>query len=145
LLHQEDRVHNPDFPYQAIDHTADIAVQVRGHTKEELFANAARGMFAQMVDLDRVERRVTRPVQVEGVDLAALLVAWLSELLWLRDVHGEAYADFTIQELTDTHLEAIAYGSPGVPFTRPVKAVTFHGLQIEQRGDEWVATIVFDV
>ena len=131
--------------YAVVEHTADIALRVYGGTLEELFANAATGMFAQMVTLDRVVPALQRRVVVEGDDNEALLVAWLSELLYLRDVHGEAYSRFQVCFVAPEHLEGVAEGSVWTAFDRPVKAVTFHGLKVEQDRGSWQATIVFDV
>ena len=137
---------HPSAPaYVVVEHTADIALRVSGRTLEELFANAAAGMFAQMVVLDRVAPALQRHVRVEEDDNEALLVAWLSELLYLRDVHGEAYSRFQVRFAAPRHLEAVAEGSPWTAFDRPVKAVTFHGLKVEPKDNGWQATIVFDV
>ena len=36
---------------EEIEHTADLAIRVRGRDLSQLFANAARGMFGLMADL----------------------------------------------------------------------------------------------
>jgi SHS2 domain-containing protein len=131
--------------YTVLDHTADIALQVRGSSLEELFANAAVGMFAQMAGLGQVPVTVQREIAVEGYDNEALLVAWLSELLYLRETYGEAYTRFDVRFPAPGQLQGMAWGGPWRAFDRPVKAVTFHGLKIEQQGGQYQATIVFDV
>lgn len=131
--------------YTVIDHTADIALRVYGESRESLFANAAAAMFEQMAPLDQVPHNATRRINVDGADDESLLVAWLSELLYLRDVHGEAYTHFAVTFPQPERLQGIAEGGPWTAFDRPVKAVTFHGLVVEQKADGWQATIVFDV
>ncbi len=132
-------------PYRLLNHTADIALQVRGVTLEDLFANAATGMFAQMVDLRKVPLQVQRVTTVEAEDNEALLVAWLSELLYLRDAHGEAYSRFTVSFPEAGRLQGRVEGGRWGAFDRPVKAVTFHGLKIERGGGGFQTTIIFDV
>jgi len=131
--------------YTVLDHTADLSLRVRGRSLEELFANAALGMFAQMVDVARVPLTVRREIALEADDNEALLVAWLSELLYLREIHGEAYARFFVDLPSAGRLEGVAEGGPWREFSRPVKAVTYHGLRIEKTAGEYVASIVFDV
>ncbi len=131
--------------YVVVEHTADIALRVSGASLEQLFANAATGMFAQMAKLESVPLTVRRDVQAEGVDAETLLVAWLSELLYLREIHGEAYTGFEVHFPLPGRLEGVASGGPWREFDRPVKAVTFHGLHIEPKGGVYEVTIVFDV
>ncbi len=131
--------------YTVLDHTADLALRVRGRSLEELFANAALGMFAQMVDVALVPLTVRREIALEADDGEALLVAWLSELLYLREIHGEAYSRFSVHLPSPGRLEGVAEGGPWSQFSRPVKAVTYHGLRIERAAGEYAARIVFDV
>jgi len=131
--------------YRVLEHTADVALAVRGRSLEELFVNAATGMFAQMVDLGQVALTVSRPVTVEAEDNEALLVGWLSELLYLRETMREAYARFQVQLVAPGRLEGTAEGSPCLSFDRPVKAVTYHGLKIEHKRGWYTAIVVFDV
>jgi SHS2 domain-containing protein len=118
---------------------------VWGRSLEELFANAAAGMFAQMVDLASVPISVQHVVTAEGIDAESLLVAWLSELLYLRDVKRAAYVRFQVCFPSPGRVEAIAEGGPWRDFVRPIKAVTYHGLKITRRAGRCRATIVFDV
>ena len=131
--------------YVVVEHTADIALRVHGSSLEELFANAATGMFAQMMAHDGVPETVRRDVQVEGSDPESLLVAWLSELLYLREIHGEAYIRFEVRFPSPGKLEGVATGGLWREFDRPVKAVTFHGLRIKSKRGAYEVTIVFDV
>jgi SHS2 domain-containing protein len=131
--------------YEVVEHTADIALRVHGASLTELFANAALGMFAQMADLGRVPESVQRSVQVEGNDQESLLVAWLSELLYLRETNSEAYARFEVRFPSPGTLEGVASGGPWHEFDRPVKAVTFHDLHIRQKKGAYEVTVVFDV
>ena len=68
-------------PFEIVDHTADVGVRAYGATPEELFANAALGMFSIIGDVERVAPRETRDVRAEAEDVALLLAAFLGELL----------------------------------------------------------------
>ena len=84
-------------------------------------------------------------MSLEADDNEALLVAWLSELLYLREVHGEAYGHFQVNFPSPGRLQGVAEGGPWREFGRPVKAVTFHGMRIQQTARGFVVKIVFDV
>jgi SHS2 domain-containing protein len=131
--------------YHLLSHTADLALEVRGASLEELFANAALGMFAQMVDLASVPRQVQQIIDVAAGDHESLLVAWLSELLFLRETRREAYCSFEVSFPAAGALHGLALGAPWQAFDRPVKAVTYHGLAITRGRAGYRATIVFDV
>jgi len=71
--------------FEILEHTADIGIVARGKNLAEVFAQAAKGMFSLITDLNTVEERVERRVKVEAPDIESLLVAWLNELVYLFD------------------------------------------------------------
>ncbi len=131
-------------PYEEIDHTADWAFRAFGKDLKELYANAAYALFALEGALD-AQSTLTREIHVEGIDREALLVNWLSELLFQQETKRETYQKFDITQLTDTELEATVHGAQTQPITKFIKAVTYHDLKIEQTENGWQATIVVDV
>jgi SHS2 domain-containing protein len=130
--------------FQEIEHTADLAIRVYGRDMRELFANAARGMFALMAEPSEEPTR-EREVALEAIDHEGLLVDWLNELIYLHEVEEETYSQFTIETLTATELKARVVGGPTKHKTRAIKAATFHDLKIVETESGYQATIVFDV
>lgn len=130
--------------FEEIDHTADWAFRAYGSTLKELFENAAYALFALEGALD-TPPTLSREVQAQGIDLEALLVNWLSELLFLQETRRETYQKFEITSLSDTALTAAVRGAHTQPITKFIKAVTYHDLKIEQTDKGWQATIVVDV
>lgn len=131
--------------FEEIEHTADLAIRAYGRDMRELFANAARGMFALMAEPSLEDSARQREVRLEGADYEGLLVDWLNELLYLHEVEGETYSQFDIETLSPTKLEARITGRPTKNKTKAIKAATFHNLAIEETANGLVATIVFDV
>ncbi|MBC8262602.1 MAG: archease [Anaerolineales bacterium] len=131
--------------FEEIEHTADLAIRAYGRDMSELFANAAHGMFALMVEHSVEEPICEREVSLEGMDQESLLVDWLNELIYLHEVEGETYSQFDIETLSPTQLKAHVTGGPTKSKTKAIKAATFHELAIEEMADGLVATIVFDV
>lgn len=139
----------PRPPYEILEHTADAGIVVHGSDLRELFANAGLGMFALMVDLEGVEEREERLIQVEGRDREGLLVRWLSELLYYLDAEEMLFRRFEIEELTDTRLRARGFGER-IDRERHrlhfgVKAVTRHMLEIAPEDGGYRATLLFDI
>jgi SHS2 domain-containing protein len=122
---------------------------VRATTLPELFSRAAWALFAVITDVSRVQSGETHPVTVEAVDEPALLVRWLSELNYRHVTRHELYAEFEIQALSPNRLVALVRGEP-IDLQRhtlhtEVKAVTFHGLQIDHDAAGWRAQVILDL
>jgi SHS2 domain-containing protein len=130
---------------EELEHTADLSIRVRGRDLAELFVNAARGMFGLMADPEAVEHSVRRQVQLHEMDAETLLVSWLSELLWFNEESGATFARFEMQSLTQTDLQATAWGGLAPSQWKQIKAVTFHDLAIIETDDGYEVTLVFDV
>jgi SHS2 domain-containing protein len=129
--------------------TADKGVRAWGRDLAEVYAGAARGMWSLMVEPGTAERKEMLPVTVEAADREALLVAWLNELLYLHEVQGFVAADFAIQRVTDTRLEAEVWGER-VDRARHclvghVKAATYHLLRVQATDQGWEAQVIVDV
>jgi SHS2 domain-containing protein len=131
--------------FEEVEHTADIAIRVWGRDLAELFANAAYGMACQLADVDGVEPAFCHSVALEAYDVETLLVAWLSELLYLGERDGCVFVDYGITELEPTRLRAVVRGGAAQAHRSHIKAVTFSGLTIKQTDGGHETTIVFDV
>ncbi len=136
-------------PFETFDHTADIGILARGATLAEAFANAAKAMFSLMVDLDRVQPREERRIEVAADDRESLLVAWLAELLYVSEVDNVVFSGFEVDEIGDNHIVARAYGEPlDLERHNPklmIKAVTRHMLQVAQSAGVWQARVILDI
>lgn len=133
------------FHFEELEHTADLALKVRGHSLKEVFANAAYGMFSLMADPEGLEPTISHEISLESLDYEALLVDWLNELLYLHEVEEEIYSRFEIEALSSSALSAIVWGAKMVDSKLTVKAATFHGLEIRETEDGCLVTVVFDV
>ncbi|MFQ6000257.1 MAG: bifunctional riboflavin kinase/FAD synthetase [Anaerolineae bacterium] len=131
--------------YEEVEHTADAAIRAFGRDLPELFANAAYGMFDLLADMKKLRPTIEREVSLAAPDLETLLVDWLGELLYLREVHGEVYKEFEISTLSPTELRAVIRGGKRFVPRMNIKAVTYHDLKIEKVEEGYVTTIVFDV
>lgn len=139
---------NPNPPYREIEHTADLCLYVSGADMEELFANAARGMYALLrsAPAPGPRRAARREVSLSAFDAETLLVDWLDELLYVNETQHEVYERFRFAALDATHIEATIEGEAPHPAGRGIKAVTFSGLRIDRTpAGGYETTITFDV
>jgi SHS2 domain-containing protein len=130
---------------EEIEHTADLAIRVRGRDLEELFVNAALGMGMLMADLKEIAPDVERQIELEEIDAETLLVSWLSELLWFNEESDAVFVRFEFKELTQTRLRAMVRGGAAMSQWKHIKAVTFHDLEIVETVDGYEVTVIFDV
>lgn len=131
--------------WEEIDHTADLALHLWGADLADLFATAARGMFALMVDLERIPLTEERRLTLQAADVEILLVDWLNELLyWGEREELSAYREFDFLELTSTLLEVRVRGGPATEYHGYIKAATFHNLEVRVTEAGYETEIVFD-
>ncbi len=132
-----------------MDHTGDAGIQVRAERVENLYARAAWAMFSLISDPDAVELARENLVHAKAPDREALLVRWLSELLFLHETEHLVFGRFDVCEVADTELQAVVWGEPVDPerhvLGMEIKAVTYHGLQVAREGDGWRAQVIFDL
>lgn len=136
---------------EPLDHTADAGFTVVAETLPGLFSRAALGMFDLLCDLRSVRPLEAEPVELElaSGDLPALLVRWLSELNFRHITERKVFCRFDVTDISERHLKAEARGERIDPLRHTVfteiKAVTFHGLAVEERGGRLSARVIFDL
>lgn len=136
-------------PYTLLEHTADIGLEGRGGTLEELFANCGTGMFSLVTDLSLVKEKEAREVELEAPDYESLLVRWLSRLLYFLDAEEMLFKRFDIQQMAGFSLKATAWGEAirrdAHDLRLAIKAVTYHKLEVERMDGGWRAQVYFDI
>ena len=122
--------------FEIMEHTADIGIIAYGADIKEAFSHAAEGLFSLIVDLESVNEKSVRPVEVSASDIEMLLASWLNELIYIFDTEHLVFKHFEINLITDEHLIANCYGEKvnrhRHELKRGVKAATYHKLQVEK-------------
>ncbi len=137
--------------YELIEHTADIGIKVYAETLEELFSNAALGMFNLICDTTKINPSETLPIYIQSTDLETLLIDFLNELIFFIFTKKMVFSKIKIDELNENKfvLKSNSYGEyynkdrHGHLFE--LKSATFHNLKIERIGRLYITTIIFDV
>ncbi|MBN1154941.1 archease [candidate division KSB1 bacterium] len=135
--------------YIQIEHTGDIGIKIFGNSAQELFANAAYGMFDVMVDISELEHNVSETIDVAADNYEELLVTWLTELNYIFISENRIFDKFEITRFKNFELSSIISGDTFDPRKREIyseiKAITYHELYVKQNGDKWEAQVIFDI
>jgi SHS2 domain-containing protein len=132
-----------------LEHTADMGLAVTASSREELFAEAARGLQHLLDGAPAARKTQSMTVEIVAAESEELLVNWLNELLFLLETRRFFLADVAIEVCTPTRLRAQLFGEPldltRHSFARDAKAVTYHRLLLEQQADGWHARVYVDL
>lgn len=135
--------------YELINHTADIGIIAYGNTKEEAFEVAAEAMFDLICPLDKVEDKERFDIEVDAEDQESLIVTWLNELLYVFDVKKLIFKKFNVTLIGNNQLISHCFGEKFDPkkheIIREIKAVTYNLLKIENKDNQWMIQVVFDI
>jgi SHS2 domain-containing protein len=135
--------------YEFFEHTADLGLRVTASTLNELFAEAAAGLVGMIVEnLAAVQPSRTVEIKIDGADPEYLLFDWLSEVLFKFESEHLVLARFDVT-VNDSGLVATCQGEPldrsRHQLGHEVKAITYHGLKVEQTADGWLAEVIVDI
>jgi SHS2 domain-containing protein len=132
--------------YKVIDHPSDTGIEAFGKDQKELFENAAYGMMEIMFgNPDNKILSEAYNVKVSADNLESLMIAWLSELLYIVDSKKVSLWALEINKLTDKELEAKVLGGKINKVAAFIKAATYNQLEIKKEKNAWKARIIFDV
>jgi len=134
--------------FEILNHTADVGIIAYGADMSQAFANAARGLFSLITELDDVKEVLHRDAELTATDEESLLVEWLNELIYQFDTEGIIFKRFDIIQLDNTRLKARGYGEK-VDKSRHkikmgVKAATYHMLKVD-KGKGGRVQVLFDI
>ena len=135
--------------HELFEHTADLGLRARAPDLNTLFAEAAACLFSAVLDnVGEIRPNQTVEIAVPGTDRELLLYDWLRDLLREADERGMVFGRFAVT-VTDTGLTGTAWGEPldrdRHQLSREVKAITYHGLKVEQTADGWLAEVIIDI
>ena len=135
--------------YRVLSHTADTGIEATGDSLSSLVTELATGMFSLVATIEPSAAVRWTKVRVESATPEDLVVDTLSELVYLSEIEDLVFCAFRVDSSPDAL--AITVEAGGVPVAAvepsgpPIKAVTYHRLVVEERGDGWYGRVYFDV
>ena len=143
------------MPYRFIEEeaTADIAFEAWGKDLGEVFRDAADATINVMIDnLDAIEPRESRSIELDNEMLDLLLFDLLQQLIYYKDAE-QLLLRVTEAEIGNSggkwQLRAVGKGER-LHIERhhqrvDVKAVTLHHFWLKQADDGWRAHVILDI
>jgi SHS2 domain-containing protein len=135
--------------FEILEHTADLGFRATGATLAELFENAAEALVAIALNPENVEARETIALEAKGESREALLVNWLSDVLYWIDGEHRAMRGFKVRELTEGRVAGEAQGERRDSARHEprlvVKGITYHQLKIEPGEQGWQCEVYLDI
>jgi SHS2 domain-containing protein len=147
--------------YRWVDHTAELELHIDADSEAGVFRDALHAL-ADLASDDGTEpmceaweneggalaperpERLSREVSVSAPDRAAVLAAWMDELVYLGESEGLVAEEADCLAMSDGGITASVCFRHGAP-PHLVKGVTYHQLAFTDEGDRFHATVVLDV
>jgi SHS2 domain-containing protein len=129
--------------YRFVDHTAELELQLEAATREGVLAEAVVAL-GELLGGAVGTALVHRDVQAEATDDAALLAAWLDELVFLAEMDGFVPERAVSVHVTGHAASGVVEGRLGRP-PHLVKGVTYNDLELRSDGEAWHGRVVLDV
>jgi protein archease len=143
------------MPYRYLEDvgTADIAFEATGRDLAELFSDAADATTNVMIDnIDAIQLRETRRIQLTNDNIDMLLFDFLQELIFLKDAQRLLLRIRALQIDRKDEIYFLTATAEGEPLDAErhhqradVKAVTLHNFSVEQTEDGWKAKVLLDI
>ena len=143
------------MPYKFLEEigTADIAFEATGRDLPGLFVAAADATMNVMIDnLDAIEPRETRQIELSNDQIDMLLFDFLQELIYFKDAKRLLLraCETQIDRKDEVYFLKSKVAGEQLDDTRhqqraDVKAVTLHGFSIEKHDGGWKARVLLDI
>jgi len=128
---------------------SDVMFKAYGKSLEELFANAAFGLFSVICQVDEVGPRRIKLVKVRGDNMEDLMFNWLQELIGIVETDDLFLSRFEILKIGEdgTYLEARCYGEAADPEKggTVVKAVTYYKYELRKTKEGYSVRVSLDI
>lgn len=128
------------------EHTGEVQLHLVAPTLPQLFVEAGLAL-AELIAEDGIptSEDPAEVVEIQAGDLEALLVEWLNELIFRGETQHRVYRELRVTNVSDRRLRAEIRGTRPDHLRTPVKAATFHNLDVSLQPDGYSATVVLDV
>jgi SHS2 domain-containing protein len=140
--------------FEQLDISGDVGLKIRGSGLEDLFKNAASGLFGLITDVSKIEGSEDKKVILNSESYDNLLIQWLNELVFLFDTYGFIGKKYSIKIDTENcaDLFSLKAAVSGGVFNSEInesrlliKAATYHNLSLKKINSQWEALVVFDI
>ncbi len=131
--------------------TADVAIESRGDTLEELFTASAMATFEVMADTIGIQPEIKKTLHLENSEIDGLLFDWLAEIIYLKDSESILFGKYNLKITKNTNyqLDAEIHGEKinqsKHDLRCDVKAITFHLFEVYEKEGKWISRFILDI
>jgi len=135
--------------FEYIEHPADIGIRAYGENLQQLFENAARGLY-EILEIQGIQKNkgFKRTKNLSADSNEDLLVLFLNEILYIAIKEHLIFEEFSIIINSSGNTKNLHANMTGYKFNdigREVKAVTYHHMKIENINGILQTDIIFDI
>ena len=131
------------------DLKSDVIFKAYGKTLEELFSNAALALSSVICQVDKIEKKELREVEVGGEDLEDLMFNWLQKLIVMVDIDNLFFSEFEVLGISedDINLKARCHGEQMTPEKgrTVVKSVTYYKYELRKTMEGYSVQVSLDI
>ena len=125
--------------YRWVEHTGEVELEIEADSERQVFVDAMAALRELLSDGDDHQADATGAQLVERA-----ISAWLGELAFLAETQGLVPEALSVLRLGEGVIDAKVRARVADP-PHLIKAVTYHRLAFEARGQRWRARAVLDV
>ena len=124
--------------YKSLEHATDAIFEVTAPNLEEAFVIAAKSVIETILDVNTIEEKEEKTLEVSGKDLSYLLYNWLEELIILTITDGFAAKRITVNIEKNAEYKILArFWGEQIDikkhhFKVEIKSPTFHEMEVKQ-------------
>ncbi len=134
--------------YEILEHTADIGIKINGRFLTEIFWKAIHATADILSGGIEIEPRIERGFTTKEENIETALVSILEEIIYFfeKELFLPSICSVRIKEdVYEIKLKGDIVSAEDIKNGTEIKAVTYHQLEIKEVGDEYQATVIFDV
>ncbi len=138
--------------FEILDISGDVGIKAYGKSIEDVFVNAAAGMYSLITDIEGINESRKIIVEVKGDSPEGLLAGYLNELIFQFDAYGFIGRSIEMNIFRMEPAPFLKATIRGEEFDTErheskllIKAATYHKLKIEKVHDIWEVNVIFDI
>ncbi|MBN1693870.1 archease [candidate division WOR-3 bacterium] len=134
--------------YEILEHTADIGIRLKGNSLTEIFWKAIHATADLLSGGIEIQPVIEREFSVEEENMETALVSILEEIIYFfeKELFLPSVCSVYIEnDRYQIKLKGNIVSAEDIKNGTEIKAVTYHQLEIKEVGNEYQATVIFDV
>lgn len=134
--------------YEILEHTADIGIKITGNSITEIFWKAIHATADLLSGGIEIQPVIERGFSAEEENMKTALVSILEEIIYFfeKELFLPSVCSVNIEnDLYKINLKGNFVTAEDIKNGTEIKAVTYHQLEIKEVGDEYQATVIFDI